>query len=40
MSSLKPSACCPANILAGRRCGSAQESLCDTCFVDKQIFFE
>ena len=29
-----------ANILAGRRCASAQESLCDTCFGGKQISCE
>ena len=32
--------CSPANIWAGRRCGSAQEWLFDTYFVDKQISFE
>ena len=39
-SSSRRSACSPANIWAGRRCASAHESLCDTCFVDKQISSE
>jgi len=37
---LRRSESSPSNIWAGRRCDSAQESLCDSCFVDKQISCE